>query len=170
MADHNGGTFFPDDKMHSLMPSFSCMPAYDEDSMDCADLPIDQPENSLNKTPTTVVEDKTGIRFRSRHFNGDDSSDEDSFSKGLAFSDAMSPTVVREEQVAANSLGPFGEMISRAAVENVAKSLVDAMTSVAHSVVSTASSSAVPKATESDSEDEMEDFEIINQEDLPKFS
>lgn len=158
------GLFFPDDKMQSLTPSFSYMPAYDEDSMDCADLPIDQPEITQKKTDSTP----SGIRFRTKHFNGDDSSDEDSFSKGLAFSDATSPMAVQEEQVVA-SLGPFGEMISRAAVENVAKSLVDAMTSVAHSVVS-ASSSAVPKATESDSEDDMDDFEIINQEDLPKVS
>jgi hypothetical protein len=157
------GCFIPDDKMQSLTPSFSYMPAYDEDSMDCADLPIDQPENTHNKIDSTP-----GIRFRTKHFNGDDSSDEDSFSKGLAFSDATSPMAVQEEQVVA-SLGPFGEMISRAAVENVAKSLVEAMTSVAHSVVS-ASSSAVPKATESDSEDDMDDFEIINQEDLPKVS
>jgi hypothetical protein len=154
--------------MHSLSPALSYMPAYDEDSMDCADLPIDLPESTHNKTLSTPVEDKSGIRFRNRHFNGEDSSDEDSFSKGLAFSDATSPIAAQEEQVAV-SLGPFGEMISRAAVENVAKSLVEAMTSVAHSVVS-ASSSAVPKAAESDSEDDMDDFEIINQEDLPKVS
>lgn len=158
--------FFADDKMHSLTPSFSYMPAYDEDSMDCADLPMDQPDNSHKQPPSKPVADKTGIRFRSKHFNGDDSSDEDSFSKGLAFSDATSPMAVQEEQVAA-SLGPFGEMITRAAVENVAKSLVDAMTTVAHSVISTP---VVPQTTELDSDDEMEDFEIINQEDLPKFS
>jgi len=153
-----------------LTPSFSYMPAHDEDSMDCAELPVDQPE-SLNRTLTSPpeVEKKAGIRFRSRHFNGDDSSDDDSFSKGLAFSDALSPAPERQEAAAAtlSSLGPFGEMISRAAVENVAKSLVEAMTSVAHSVVSSA---PPPPQREVESDDEMDDFEIINQEDLPKLS
>ncbi|XP_059476633.1 reticulophagy regulator 3-like [Neocloeon triangulifer] len=164
---------FSDSKAHALTPSLSFMPAHDEDSMDCADLPHDRLEESFDLIPPSPSKAKNNIKFKTKHFNGDDSSDDGSFSKGLTFADAPSPAVVQQEpESAVAGLGPFGEMITRAAVENVAKTLVDAMTSVAHSVVSTAALAAAqaPATSEADSDAEIDDFEIINQEDLPKFS
>lgn len=154
---------------NSITPGLGFMPSHEEESIDGLEYLVEF--ESAESNPPALPEQEDGIRFRSRHFNGDDSSDEDdlSLSRGLKFSDT---TTHGGDVSLPEAPGPFSEMLSRAAaavaIENMAKTLVEAVSSVAQSVASQAAAAPHPPSVSAEESDE--DFEIINQDDLPNVS
>lgn len=146
---------------NSLTPGLGLMPSHDEESVDGLESLLDL------EPPQRPPDQDDGIRFRTRHFN-DSSEEEDSLSRGLQFSDAA-PEAPRPEPV--TMAGPFAELMARAALENMAKTLVDAVSSVAQSVVTreaATAAAAAPRPLADDDSDE--DFEMINEDELPSVS
>jgi hypothetical protein len=149
------------------------MPSHEEESLDGLELLATELEPAV---PTQTAE---GIRFRHRHFNGNDdsSSDEEDLGKGLKFPDpsvALAPEP-QSAQTAPSLPAPLADLLTRAALESMASSVAQTLAGAVSSLAGTSQQQPPPPTQQqqrqtSSEDDDDDDFEIIDQGDFPTLS
>ncbi|KAF4532220.1 hypothetical protein B566_EDAN004306 [Ephemera danica] len=164
-SDDNGDS---STTFNSLTPALGMMPSHEDESLDGLELLASELEPTV-PAPQQVPEVE-GIRFRSRHFNGNDdsSSDEDGLGRGLSFPD---PGAVVEPSGGVSLPAPLAELLSRAALESVASSVAQTLAGAVGLSQPQQHPPPPQQQRQASSDDDFEDdFEIIDQGDLPSIS
>lgn len=146
-----------DSVTNSLISGISTMPSYLDaegsvDGLDEEDLELPQPSSQTLAFKAEYSSDsdseQKNMEFDSSHFNRDSSSDEEAYSKGLSFSDAVDSS---------------GKTPQTMLVQSIGVGIINNLSTVGTNILTNVLSSVTKAQNRRDSDS---DFEIINSDDL----